>query len=512
MSIFLESLKFESNCFHITSKIIKLNGPDAAQYLNSQTTNNISKIEIGKFQINSILDLSGKLISSFIVCKESESDLILILDESTLESTIERLEKFHISEDFEISTEDKKYYIETNAKSTSGYSGSYFFEGDRVFCDESNQKTVSADQINILRIMTGVPSFGSEAKPGELINNTLLDNLSVDYTKGCYPGQETVAKIDTRRGAAYKPVLFITNATYNISIGDTLKVRGKKIGTILNLVTLKDQSYLMVSMGREYRIDKSLVEDCAVNEIFLSGTVHYYPYIATTKKDKAVELYDYAVELFHNSLYDQAISYFEKAMIWNPNFEDAYESLGVLYGRLENYDKAIELMEKLKTINPKCMMAFTNLSLYHMKIGNIDIAEKYKADATILNFNILGDEAERKNKEREIEQRRLVERDRREGMFQQVLEMDADDAMANNGMGEIMNEKERYDIAAEFFKKAIETDKKYSVAYLGVAKSLYNQSKIEECKTFLKLGIEVASKNGDLMPANEMQSLLQKIS
>jgi tetratricopeptide (TPR) repeat protein len=178
---------------------------------------------------------------------------------------------------------------------------------------------------------------------------------------------------------------------------------------------------------------------------------------------------------------------------------------------LENYEKAIDLMEQLKNINPKCMMALTNLSLYHMKVGNIDTAEKYKSDATMLNFELLGDEAERKRRLEDLKQKKLNDMARRKSMFVQVLEMDSEDAMANNGMGEIEFEQGEFLVAQGYFEQAIKFNTKYSVAYLGLAKSLYFQNEKDESKLILEKGINIASKNGDLMPANEMQALLAKL-
>ena len=147
-----------------------------------------------------------------------------------------------------------------------------------------------------------------------------------------------------------------------------------------------------------------------------------------------------------------------------------------------------------------------------MKMGNIETAEDFKSQATFLNFELLGDEAEVKRKEKELAAKKLAERDRREGMFLQVLEMDSEDSMANNGMGEIKFEKAEYEKAKIYFKNAINGNSKYSVAYLGLAKCLYHLEEKEELKTTLKKGIEIASKNGDLMPANEMQTLLNRTS
>ena len=146
-----------------------------------------------------------------------------------------------------------------------------------------------------------------------------------------------------------------------------------------------------------------------------------------------------------------------------------------------------------------------------MKKGNIEEAEKYKADATLLNFQILGDEAQKKRQEEEIKQKKIAEMKKRESMFKQVLELDPLDAMANNGMGEILLEREEYAESQAYFRKAIESNSKYSVAYLGLAKTLFYQSKSQEAIDILEKGIKVAGKNGDLMPANEMQSLLLKV-
>jgi len=143
-----------------------------------------------------------------------------------------------------------------------------------------------------------------------------------------------------------------------------------------------------------------------------------------------------------------------------------------------------------------------------MKEGNIETAEKYKADATFLNFEVLGDEAQRKKQREEKEIADQTELERKESMFKQVLEIDSEDAMAGNGMGDIELIRGNFEKAQMHFENAIKGNAKYSVAYLGLAKSLYNQNKMTKLKETLDLGISVASKNGDLMPANEMQSML----
>ncbi|MAZ49239.1 MAG: hypothetical protein CME65_11815 [Halobacteriovoraceae bacterium] len=492
MTIIFEDIRTNPLSFMVADCGILFKGPDAGAYLDSQCTNSVSKLKPKEFHFNSILDLTGKIIGSFVLARISEDHFEIYFQNQFYESILERIERYHISEDFEVEKISKPIFLNTNS-SEHELKGKYFFEGDSIG-EKPKALLAGAEDFLKLRVLTGVPLLGEEAKTGDLVNNTYFDELSVDYKKGCFPGQETVSKIQTRRGAAYKPVLMISTNSYE----GNLEWEGKKIGKVLNSFEDGGKFYHYVSMLRNYRIDGSNLGDM---QIF------YYPYIATDRKSLASELYDRAVELFQANYDEKAKEYFERALELDPGFEDAYESLGVLYGRMENFEKAIELMEQLKSINSKSMMAYTNLSLYHMKLGNIKTAEDYKSQATLLNFEILGDEAEKKRKQDELQKQKQIDRDRREGMFLQVLEMDSEDAMANNGMGEILLEKNQPELASKHFKAAIDSDKKYSVAYLGLAKCFIKLNKLKELEETLSRGIEVAGKNGDLMPANEMQSL-----
>lgn len=501
----------DPSCFLLYKKAIVLSGADCVQYLHSQTTNNIISLELNGFHFNSILDLSGKLISGFLVLKKSNEELYLLTEEDQIDQTLERIEKYHIAEDFEVSVIDINSYLLTHSDENQGFIGQYFFEEDHIVLTKNDKECDSKETFNLLSVLMGTPRLGHDTEVGELVNNTRYDELAVDYSKGCYPGQETVSKINTRRGAAFKPVLLELDCVVSCNNKDKISFEGKKIGEVLSIALSENKTYIKAKLTRSHRVNHSHIE-IEINDKLYSALVLYYPYFAVSKKDQAREIYDIAVEHFYNNENDKAVELFLKAIKIDPLFEDAYESLGVLYGRLEQYDLAIKMMEQLKDLNSKCMMAYTNLSLYHMKVGEIEKAEDYKSQATLLNFELLGDEAQRKKKAEEAEQRRIQDMERRESMFKQVIEMDAEDAMANNGMGEIELDRKNYDAAVSYFSTAITGDAKYSVAYLGKSKSLYQLNKLEECKQTLIKGIEVATKNGDLMPANEMQSLLNRLS
>ena len=100
---------------------------------------------------------------------------------------------------------------------------------------------------------------------------------------------------------------------------------------------------------------------------------------------------------------------------------------------------------------------------------------------------------------------------RREKMFLQVLEIDEEDTIALYGMGDIFFQRKDYQSAINNLEKVIAVDPKYSTAYLLQGKAYEAIGQIDKARSVYQAGIILASKRGDLMPANEMQSRLNQL-
>ena len=53
------------------------------------------------------------------------------------------------------------------------------------------------DEIELLRIERGIPRWGNELSEDTLPQEAGLDEIAVDFKKGCYVGQEVVSRIDS---------------------------------------------------------------------------------------------------------------------------------------------------------------------------------------------------------------------------------------------------------------------------------------------------------------------------
>lgn len=90
--------------------------------------------------------------------------------------------------------------------------------------------------VEMRRIECGVPLFGVDVTPDNLPQEMARDSQAISFTKGCYIGQETVARIDAR-GHVNRTLggLKFDDESATLSAGDELVVDGKAVATVTSL-------------------------------------------------------------------------------------------------------------------------------------------------------------------------------------------------------------------------------------------------------------------------------------
>ena len=169
-------------------------------------------------------------------------------------------------------------------------------------------------------------------------------------------------------------------------------------------------------------------------------------------------------------------------------------------------------MDKLLEIDKDSIMAHTNKSLYYMKLGKIEEAEEEKSNAAVKSFAYYGREAKKKKDEENIQKEEAENLKKKEEMFLQVLSIDENDVLANFGLGETYLKKNQLKKALTHLKKVLTLNSKHSMAYLVLGKVYEGLGQIKEAGEVYAQGVEVASKKGEMKPANEMQARLSKIN
>ncbi len=538
--------------------VISAKGKETFTFLQSQTTNDVLQLQIGQGQNSAVTDRQARLIANFSIHRMGEDEALILVETSLKEILLNHLESYHFREEVEFIALDSQllalqgpksslilervfeqqnlpdkpndtinlalgeHKVELIVKSLTGEEG-------QILCfpaeleDKITQLILKSDpppiKVNevareVLRIEAGIPIYDKDMDKKNILPETGLEHTSVSYNKGCYIGQEVIARIKTYGAPNFALMGLIVEGVITPPYNGILKLGDKKIGTIkssVRSVTL-DKVVTLAYLHKEHRSPDIELEATIDDKPFKVKTCLLPFYQAQTRKDYSNKILHQALQLYkEQDDLNQPIALLRESIELDPKNADAYEALGVFLAKQDKLDEAISLMKRLVEINPQEIMAHTNLSVYYMKQNRIEDAEFEKAEATALQFEKAIEKNMAKKLKKKEEEQKKKEMEERVGMFKQVLEIDPIDQVANFGLGSIYLETGRYEEGLEPLKTVIEAYRDYSAAYLLLGKTWEKLSNKEEAIATYKKGIAAASKKGDLMPLKDMQNRMNQL-
>ena len=356
-----------------------------------------------------------------------------------------------------------------------------------------------------------------------LLPETALEQHTVSYTKGCYLGQEVIARVRTYgsvprllRGLVFPDMKDDFCAELNsLSPGGPLKDAADNVLGVLAsscYSSVLDCPVAFAYLTREWRTPGTILKP-RIGDREVAAKVVILPfYHAPDSKAQAQQFYRQAVQVFTQGDEAGAQALVEKALRLDPSMEDAYEVMGVLLGRSGRYHEAIDLFSRLEEVAPHEPMVNTNLSLYYMKIGDKEAAENQANLAIRKGFSLLSGSAEGgpSVEEMRANQARAEEADarRKMAMFEEVLGFDPEDPVALFGLGTAQARLGQRIEAAATFEKAVKAQPKNSAVYMELGRILEDLERDNEAIEVYRKGVEVASLKGDLQPLKAMEHRL----
>ncbi len=491
--------------------LIEIFGADTERFLQGQLTNDLDELNGESSQLTARVDRSGKIVSYGYLSK-GESKYYYSCPSILADKLIEDLEKFIIMDDVTLQKlEQKLFFIHPllNLNKNDFPVMKMDFAGvcgTLVFGEGQREGLVGEESLNDLRLLAGEPILNLNIAIRDLLNNTPLENKGISYKKGCFLGQETLAKINTNRGASHLFALLETGHSID-SVGD-LFLQGEKAGKVIKKCSYRGKTYLYSQIKRKYKVDNRK-EKWTLDNIEFEATLRPLPLFKAGAL--ANDFYEVGINLYHEGKNEDALVFIENAMALDPQFEDAFEVYGVIQGQLGHYEEGLKVMDQLLSLNPKSIMAHTNKSLFYMRMGNIELAEKEKGEATFKSFSLNAQEAANKRELEQQKQQKLEQMEKRKGMFLQVLAIDKDDIVANLGLGEISFETGKLEDAETFLNNVVSRQEN-SKARLLLGKLYHSLKNDQMARGHLEKGISWAGEKGELMLANQMQFLLNQLS
>jgi folate-binding protein YgfZ len=371
---------------------------------------------------------------------------------------------------------------------------------------------IGEDALEVLRIEGGRPRYGADMDEGTLLPELGMPGM-VSYEKGCYLGQETVARVHAR-GHVNRLLLGLEIEGTAVPEPGTRVLRGDEPAGETRSACFSPTlgRAIAFAMLRVRIADAGTVVHLASPAGLVAATVRELPLYRTPgPKEEAAALYRRALEAFGADRFEEALALFERAALFDPSRLDAREGAGIAYERLGRMDDAKAAMESITDADPEHVMAWTNLSRYHAQEGNLEEAERIKGKVSALVWKREAREraAERRSQEDEASRRARLEA--RIGLFREVLAMDPDDLVANFGLGKLYLDLERFEEAIPRFEKAVERDPGYSAAYDHLGTALRSLGRNDRAAAVFRAGIEAATRKGDLIPKRSMSRKLAEL-
>jgi folate-binding protein YgfZ len=221
--------------------VLSITGEDSTSFLQGQTTNDINLIKPSEWQFSSHLNHKGRILAIFIIYKINDNHYLLITDKSITDNIIKRLKMFILRSKVQISQENYKLYfcsIEVKNIDAELKSNELVIDldnlGNKIIVSQDSKD--SSDNINIWNkyLIDNKVVFINQTLEGLFIPQH-IEFTGVSYTKGCYTGQEIVAR--THYLGKSKKSLSIVNDTQLVEIGQELNQtedESNKSGVVLN--------------------------------------------------------------------------------------------------------------------------------------------------------------------------------------------------------------------------------------------------------------------------------------
>ncbi|QQS34098.1 MAG: hypothetical protein IPM50_05850 [Acidobacteriota bacterium] len=179
-------------------------GGEAVQFLDGLITNDVKTLGDGEQMLAAFPNAQGRLLAVVRVRRDGDRFLIET-EEATREKVFQNLFRFTFAGDFFVEDlSDQFRYLETFGAEPpasagglmfAGRSTGYFAPHDRPLPD--GPIPISDELYETLRIESGVPKFGIDMDETTIVPELGIDGL-ISYNKGCYIGQEIIARIHFR--------------------------------------------------------------------------------------------------------------------------------------------------------------------------------------------------------------------------------------------------------------------------------------------------------------------------
>jgi len=211
-----------------------VSGDDAVPFLDGLLSQAIEPMARGEVRRSFLLAPNGKVRALLWLLRDDER-IGVIADAGFGAQVISDLTRFKLRVDVAIAEEPESLYTVLDADLATGpLTIEVPFGGYSRFLTPDPAGAVDKAEIDRLRVEAGEPVMGVDIDESTIPQETGLVPDAVDFTKGCYLGQELVARIDSR-GHVNRRLVRVEMGDGEPLPGATVQVGGRDAGTLTTI-------------------------------------------------------------------------------------------------------------------------------------------------------------------------------------------------------------------------------------------------------------------------------------
>lgn len=257
---------------HHSAETLSIEGPDARAFAHAQFSSTVSSLAVGQWQFSAWLDPHGRVRALFQLARLADERYLLLLRGGDAASMADALRRFVFRSKLDVTALPPRALATgpTLALHTAIDDG----ESVSFGCDTHSLRVIASgagdDAWRLPQLRAGWPWLPARQLDELLPPALSLQRLhAVAIDKGCYPGQEIVARLHFRGG--HKRHLHRVTLSQAVVAGDTLRRDGREVGCVLDvvvtddgieaLVVLSDDIAATIGAGHPHAFDDDLALD-----------------------------------------------------------------------------------------------------------------------------------------------------------------------------------------------------------------------------------------------------------
>ncbi|HET7476616.1 MAG TPA: glycine cleavage T C-terminal barrel domain-containing protein [Dermatophilaceae bacterium] len=260
------ALRDDAGVVELPRDFLRVAGPDAVKWLQGQLSQDVAALPGGASADSLLLQPQGKVDALLRVTRIGADELVVDVDGGFGEAVLERLRRFKIRVKADIEPLAWRCLALRGPKAVQAAEGA---EGRLLPADWPGLPGVDVvgeepavgegvrrcglEAWQTVRIEAGVPLMGAELTERTIPAEAGVVARTVSFTKGCYTGQELVARIDSRGGNVPRHLRGVVVHGARVPAGATVVVGGKEVGRLTSVAAAGegDGAVALAYVGRD---------------------------------------------------------------------------------------------------------------------------------------------------------------------------------------------------------------------------------------------------------------------